>query len=596
MKLHRTWIVPIAVLVGLSVLSGCRPSDEQQPPRPSDRGAESQPGVEEPRPVADSEKSRKKPLDLSFVPEECFVAMVVHPRRLIDSPLAQELSEDVAEQVPVAIADILGEMTGHVDADPRTMDQVVVLGLPHEPTGRGYQRPLDLGFVVRFAEPIADEELMGKLSEHIDFADEKATHEGKQYHKGYLKWFPPPGQEEPPDTNRPADLAVHLPDDRTMAFAHGETALKKMLSAKDVKSELVEGLRRIDADNDLILVAMVRGADEPIDRLTEELEGALPPGMRGLLKVPALAKAATFAADLRGDPVAELIVEASDADSAAKLKGLIDDSLTVIKASFIEAREDILKDMPPGAGQSFIELIDETLAGVTLAVDGDRVTVTLTRPRALAKLPGIFDSVHRRNAARAERANKLHQIGLAMNTHEARHDRFPPAAVRDKDGKPLLSWRVTLLPYLEGGNDLYDEFHLDEPWDSPHNVKLIDRMPEVYRIPRRENDGKTTLMAFVGPGTLMGSHEETSPDEVSRKHGAVDKIIVVEAGPDKAVPWTKPEDLPFDPDDPLAALGNIPDDVFLVLFSDGSVHQFRRDIDVKTLRGMIHLQDDAPRY
>ena len=88
----------------------------------------------------------------------------------------------------------------------------------------------------------------------------------------------------------------------------------------------------------------------------------------------------------------------------------------------------------------------------------------------------------RGNAARTQCVNNLKQIGLAMHNYHATHKTFPPAFTVDKDGKPLLSWRVLILPYLEQ-DALYKEFHLDEPWDSPHNRTLIERMPPTYRCP-----------------------------------------------------------------------------------------------------------------
>ena len=74
--------------------------------------------------------------------------------------------------------------------------------------------------------------------------------------------------------------------------------------------------------------------------------------------------------------------------------------------------------------------------------------------------------------------NNLKQIGLAMHNYHDARGRLPAAYTVDKDGKPLLSWRVLILPYTEEAA-LYKEFHLDEPWDSEHNKNLIARMPAV---------------------------------------------------------------------------------------------------------------------
>src|SRR5207244_13088094 len=74
----------------------------------------------------------------------------------------------------------------------------------------------------------------------------------------------------------------------------------------------------------------------------------------------------------------------------------------------------------------------------------------------------------------ARSKNKLKQIGLAFLNYEGVNGHFPTAASHDNNGKALLSWRVALLPYLEA-DALYREFKLEEPWDSEHNKKLLER-------------------------------------------------------------------------------------------------------------------------
>jgi hypothetical protein len=170
----------------------------------------------------------------------------------------------------------------------------------------------------------------------------------------------------------------------------------------------------------------------------------------------------------------------------------------------------------------------------------------------------------------------LHDIGLAVNNYMSQNptnSRFPPAAIRDSAGKPLLSWRVWLLPHLDGQKDLYAKFHLDEPWDSPHNKELLSQMPKCYQSPARSAaDGMTQIMVFTGKHSLFEKPEGAKSSDIV--DGRMDTILAVEAGPDKAVPWTKPEDLILD-DDPLAALGNIPAEGFQAVFCDCAVHQIK---------------------
>ena len=84
---------------------------------------------------------------------------------------------------------------------------------------------------------------------------------------------------------------------------------------------------------------------------------------------------------------------------------------------------------------------------------------------------------------RAARQNML-RLAFALDQFDAEHGELPPPAVCDKNGKLLLSWRVAILPQL-GEKALFDQFKLDEPWDSPHNSKLVERMPAVFAAPEQ---------------------------------------------------------------------------------------------------------------
>jgi RNA polymerase sigma factor (sigma-70 family) len=92
-----------------------------------------------------------------------------------------------------------------------------------------------------------------------------------------------------------------------------------------------------------------------------------------------------------------------------------------------------------------------------------------------------------------------------LNYHDTM-GHLPPPAIVDRDGKPLLSWRVALLPFLEQDN-LYKQFHLDEPWDSPHNRKLVAHMPAVYAaVVRTPRPHMTYFQYIVGPEAIFKSH------------------------------------------------------------------------------------------
>jgi Protein of unknown function (DUF1559) len=179
-----------------------------------------------------------------------------------------------------------------------------------------------------------------------------------------------------------------------------------------------------------------------------------------------------------------------------------------------------------------------------------------------------------------------------MHLYHDEHGRLPPAVVYGADGKPLYSWRVVILPYLDHDN-LFKQFKLDEPWDSPHNIKLLAKMPEAYRPPpsvaRRMSEFSTICHVFVGKGTAFEGPEGLRLD-CDFPDGTSNTFLIVEAG--NPVLWTKPEDLPFDPHGPLPDLTGIHRDYFRASLADASVRNISRRISEKTLRAAITRNGD----
>jgi hypothetical protein len=175
-----------------------------------------------------------------------------------------------------------------------------------------------------------------------------------------------------------------------------------------------------------------------------------------------------------------------------------------------------------------------------------------------------------------------------MHSYESKHGVLPPAAVTNKDGKPLLSWRVLMLPYVEEG-DLYNQFHLDEPWDSPHNITLLDKMPRAYttRARRMKPPPNTTyVQVFVGPNTPFEPGKKITLDDFKR--GTSNTILLIEAG--DPVLWTKPADIEVDPNGPMPNLKSVVPGLMRTSFADGSRHLFPLPVDENEIRGMIWLR------
>jgi len=187
----------------------------------------------------------------------------------------------------------------------------------------------------------------------------------------------------------------------------------------------------------------------------------------------------------------------------------------------------------------------------------------------------------------------LGDLAKAMHHYHEKHGRLPPAAVYSKDGVPLLSWRVLLLPYL-GQEELFRQFKLDEAWDSPHNLRLLPQMPWAFSPIERsppQQPYTTLFRVFVGQGTAFEGHEGL---QLKDDFGAriSDTILIVEAG--DPVPWTKPEDIPYDKNRPLPKLGAIFKGYFHAALADASTRRIRQDIKEATLRAAVIRNGDGP--
>jgi len=224
---------------------------------------------------------------------------------------------------------------------------------------------------------------------------------------------------------------------------------------------------------------------------------------------------------------------------------------------------------------------------LTPKVEDDRLMVSLKAEELVGLLIPLLRKQHEA-ADRARSMNNLKQLAIGMHAYHDKHNHFPPAASTDKQNKRLLSWRVHLLPYLEQ-EDLYKEFKLDEPWDSEHNKKLIKKMPNIFLSPsadpRLARDGKTTYLVPVGLVTVFPGTQPSKITDIT--DGTSNTILLVEADDERAVVWTKPDDLPHDPRDPARGLRNHGGKGYLTAFADGSAHFLPIKIDRETLRALF---------
>ncbi len=214
----------------------------------------------------------------------------------------------------------------------------------------------------------------------------------------------------------------------------------------------------------------------------------------------------------------------------------------------------------------------EVLPRISAPVGGAPVAVALLLPAVNAA---------RAAARRTQSMNNLRQLCLGTLNYESAYNRFPRA------GQNGLSWRVRILPFLDE-TALYDDFHLDEPWDSEHNRRLIDKMPAVFASPTSKlNGGRTNYLAIRGPDPVIADAEKGT--RIADIHdGTSNTILFVEVDDDLAVTWTKPDDFDWNADDPAKGLGNLqPGDIFLAVFCDGSAQAISKTIDKNVLAALF---------
>lgn len=204
----------------------------------------------------------------------------------------------------------------------------------------------------------------------------------------------------------------------------------------------------------------------------------------------------------------------------------------------------------------------------------------------------------RESARRAACCNNLHQISMAMQQYEFKNGKFPPAYVADKDGKPLYSWRVLLLPYLDR-DDLFQRFHRDEPWNSPHNRLISDTVMSIFRCPSSPGNDplETNYVMVVGPQTISSGAKSVNTDQI--RDGMTNTIAVIEVT-GAGIHWAEPRDLEADKIDFATdhrdgkGIGSGHPGGVNAAFCDGHVRFLPQSLRPDQIRGMTTIAGGEP--
>ena len=501
------------------------------------------------QPASGSSTGQPVAADLSFVTPEAFLGLVAFPRRVLTAP--------EMEMLPIEVISAAGEK--ELGFDPLEVEQLLAVVEP--PSGMAPQA----GVVLRLATPVDPEGLFRQLSAKVQEAQLNG-------------------------------VSVFVPDGRTVIIAHDELG-KRMAARNNQPGPLSRLLSATVRGNDVTAVLAV----EPVREMAKaQLASApLPPNFEDARRIPELVNAAGLWADFTGATSVLVSIKATDEKAAQELERiynqLLDFGAQMARAQMAQRSGEPSDDPVEQAVARYTERMSQrTFDMLRPTRQGDRLDLFSTKgqPAMQTATIGVLVALllpavqaAREAARRSQSMNNLKQIGLAMHNYYDSYRTLPAQANYDPQDKPLLSWRVQLLPFLEQ-QALYAQFHQDEPWDSAHNKTLIDKMPPVYRSASSKSPPNTTIYQVpAGKGTLFEGQKGIEFVEVT--DGLSNTILAVEADDDQAVIWTKPDDLEYDPQEPMAGLGQVRPGGFNVLMADGSVRFIGNNIDPEVLKAMF---------
>lgn len=240
-------------------------------------------------------------------------------------------------------------------------------------------------------------------------------------------------------------------------------------------------------------------------------------------------------------------IEATDAAAGTRIKSLIGDIL----------------ELAPAVGE-------------TLMISrGDEQFTVETTPETVTMMPKVLFGPLAQQMKQKSLSNQMKQLALAIHNYHSVHDHIPPRCYTDREGNPLSSGRVAMLPYLEQ-QPLYEKFQLGQPWDSAANKKLLQEMPEIYASGRESAAKHKTRFRFPSfPGSLW--HGDGPPRRFKDiTDGMSNTIAMIHAPADAAIEWTDPAEWEIDPNDPASDVFGDRQEVLVMMF-DGSVRTFTRE-------------------
>lgn len=540
----RARALTLAVLIGAGLaLGGLRGPDE--PARAQEPGQAAAPAAGEFR--------------LDLVPREAGLVIAIRPAELLARPELASIKELIAprEKAPHSL-----------NMAPGDIDQATLVGLTRSGPELRRKRPFDL-VILRAKGPQDWKAVVGTFiskSTEVPFA-------GKSYLRA---------------TVAPVGECYAILDDRTIVTGQ-EGDLQLLLTDltrprtprawDDAWKRVAKGQVAVAVETPWLIERFMPAPGQPAGApsvLTTfgplfDKAYAYAIGVDALagLKVDALASCSS-------DPGAEKVAETLGA-----LKTLATNMLASSKAHV----EGVNPQARPAA-QVLLDQAVTLLDKARVVRDGRSVSVRAQSDLKLAEVAKTFVPVLTRAQGEKQRfqsVNNMKQLALAFHNYASVHQKFPPAVLLGPDGKTPHSWRVAILPYIDQ-ESLYKRYKLDEPWDGPNNIKLVDQMPAAYSASGASGaPGVASYFALTGPDTIFADTKGTGFSQIT--DGTSNTILLVEAKRD--IPWTKPEDIPYDPKAPLPELGGYFENGFNAALGDGSIRFLKSTLNPNTLRALI---------
>jgi Protein of unknown function (DUF1559) len=395
--------------------------------------------------------------------------------------------------------------------------------------------------------------------------------------------------------------AFYIADDRTLV-AGGEEQIRKILGGDEKRMEpeaFPEFLGSAFALRiDMSFVKQASGVEKM--RLEDN------PMMALILPLLERAKVARLGIGPEGSDAASkdsvglrMAFECDSPEGAEQVAKTLDASRT-FALNVIRAKEKAMRELAPSSAPPEVTKLAETvfpsltksLADAKITTEKDwavgETKIDIGAPTVAALVMPAMAKSKEAGMRHASMMN-MKMLALAMHNYASvSQGRFPAAATVGADGKTKHSWRIEVLPYLKQ-QSLYQQYHMDELWDSENNKKLIDKMPAVFRDPHDDPNSTTSSYSMItGKGTVGDGDRGTKLLDI--KDGTSNTIMLVDAKRD--IPWTKPEDIEIDPDTakPLPKLGgHMTDGNFAAAFADGHVEILKDSLSPKILRAFFTI-------